>query len=406
MTDFAQDDAVIVAYARTPIGRARKGSLVDVRPEDLALTATEAALAQVPGLPIGEVEDLMLGCAENYGEQGFNLARRIAVLLGEDHLPGTTVNRFCASSLQATRMAFHAIRAGEGAAYLVVGVESVTRVQQAQDEWEAPQFALSHDEVRRQLVETLEWSDPRERGLLPDYYMGMGITAEFVARHTGTTREDQDAWALLSQQRAGAAQDSGFFTGEIAPVTSPDGSVVDRDDSPRPGTTAEALAGLSPVFHPEGTVTAGNACPMNDGASALLVVSGEAARHHGLTPLARIVATGVSGLSPEIMGLGPVEASRMALGRAGLTAADLDLVELNEAFAAQVVPSARQLGIDPEILNVHGGAIALGHPYGATGARLIGTLARGLAERDGRFGLATLCVGGGQGMALVLERVS
>lgn len=404
MTVFHDNDAVIVAYARTPIGRAFKGNLAAIRAEDLLHHAAAGALERASGVELDDLEDFIVGCAEPHREQGGNIARRVAVLLGSDTLPGTTVNRFCASSVQATRMAFHAIRAGEGDAYLVGGVEQISRSQpDAADPH--PAFIESGVRATEQLARDV-WTDPRIDGLLPDYYLGMGATAEFVARSTGTTREDQDAWALSSQQRAHRAAEAGFFAGEILPLANPDGAIISVDDSPRSGTTAEGLAALAPVFSASGTVTAGNACPLNDGASALVVTSGRFARERGVHPLARVLSSAVSALSPEIMGLGPIDASRIALDRAGLTTSALDLIELNEAFAAQVVPTIRTLGLDPEKVNVHGGAIALGHPYGATGARLIGTLARGLAETDGTTGLATLCIGGGQGMALVLERLS
>ncbi|MGO1542790.1 MAG: acetyl-CoA C-acyltransferase [Gulosibacter sp.] len=403
MSKYQDNDVVIVSSARTPIGRARKGSLIDVRPEDLLLTATRGAIERAGNITTADFEDFHVGCAEPDGESGDNIARRVAVMLGDDSLPGTTITRFCASSIQATRMAFHALRAGEGDAYLIGGVEQVSRSIPNTAE-KHPAFASAPVNVDEQLAGDT-WIDPRDRNELPDYYLAMGHTAEFVARATGTTRADQDEWALNSQSRAAAAIESGYFRDEIVPVIRADGSVVDADDSPRPGTTSEALAGLSPVFIPHGTVTAGNACPLNDGASALVVTSGAFARERGLTPLARIRSTAVSGLSPEIMGLGPVDSSRIALERAGITAGDLGAVELNEAFAAQVVPTVRQLDLDPEIVNPHGGAIALGHPFGATGARLLGTLAHELEVLDRELGLATLCVGGGQGMAVVIERI-
>ncbi|QUY61943.1 acetyl-CoA C-acyltransferase [Gulosibacter molinativorax] len=403
MSDFQDNDVVIVSSARTPIGRARKGSLIDVRPEDLLVTAARGAIERAGNVTTADFDDFHVGCAEPDGESGDNIARRVAILLGDDTLPGTTITRFCASSIQATRMAFHAIRAGEGNAYLIGGVEQVSRSTPNQAT-KHPTFADAPARVETQLGGDT-WVDPRESGLLPDYYIAMGHTAEFVARKTGTSRADQDAWALQSQTRAGAAITSGYFAEEIVSVTLADGTVVETDDSPRPGTTAEALAGLAPVFIPNGTVTAGNACPLNDGASALVVTSGAFARERGLTPLAKIRSTAVSALSPEIMGLGPVASSKIALERAGISASDLGAVELNEAFAAQVVPSIRELGLDPAIVNPHGGAIALGHPFGATGARMLGTLAHELTLLDRELGLATLCVGGGQGMAVVLERV-
>jgi acetyl-CoA C-acetyltransferase len=397
-------DAVLVSAARTPIGRAHKGSLIGVRPDDLAVAALRGALERSGARADLALDDLILGCAEPRGEQGQNAARRIALLLGRDDLPGTSVNRFCASSLQGLRMALHAIRADEGDAFLVAGTESVSRTP-ADPPQVHPDFAPAQKRAATQLAGE-GWEDPRSTGHLPDYYAAMGATAEFVARATGTSRADQDAFAAESQRRAAAAQQSGYFAEEIVSVVTPDGAIVDADDSPRPGTTAEKLGGLNPVFAEHGTVTAGNACPLNDGASALLVMSAGRARAEGLEPAARIIGTTVTALSPEIMGLGPVEATGRLLDRHGLTAADLDVVELNEAFAAQAVPVIRQLGLDPEKVNPHGGAIALGHPFGATGARLVQTLAHGLTARDGHLGVATLCIGGGQGMAMLLERLS
>jgi acetyl-CoA C-acetyltransferase len=405
-------EAYIVATARSPIGRAFKGSLTDVRPDDLAASMVRAALAQVPALDPGRVEDLLLGCGMPGGEQGMNMARIVAVLLGLDGVPGTTVNRYCSSSLQTTRMAFHAIKAGEGDVFVSAGVECVSRSAIGNSDYipgaslENLRFADATARTAERAVTSEAWVDPRESGLLPDAYIAMGQTAENVAALTGTTRRDQDEFAALSQNRAEKALANGFWAEEITPVALPDGTVVSADDGPRAGVTVEALEGLNPVFRPDGTVTAGNCCPLNDGAAAVVVVSDRIVDELGLTPLARIVSTGVSGLSPEIMGLGPVDASRMALSRAGLSIADIDLVELNEAFAAQVLPSARALGIDPDRLNVHGGAIAVGHPFGSTGARLTTTLLHGLAVQDATFGLETMCVGGGQGMAMVVERVS
>lgn len=403
MRAFRDDDAVIVSIARSPIGRARKGALAGIRPDDLAEQMLRAVIERVDGLVEQGIEDLYLGCAEPHDEHGQNIARRVAVQLGYDGLPGATVNRFCSSSLMAARMAFHGIRAGEGDAYLVGGVECVSRYRDI-DLAMNPRFASAAEKVGEQIVNG-GWTDPREWGALPDVYAAMGLTAEFVARVTGTSRDAQDEFAARSQQRATAAIESGFFTREITPVALPDGTVVDRDDSPRPGTTVEVLATLEPVFVPEGTVTAGNACPLNDGASAAAVVSGRRARELGAMPKARIVSTGVSALSPEIMGLGPVEAMRQAMRRAGLDINDLDIVEINEAFAAQVIPSAAALGIPDDRLNPHGGAIALGHPFGSTGVRMLATLLNGLDSRDGRFGAVSMCVGGGQGMAMIIERI-
>ncbi|OSM42921.1 acetyl-CoA C-acetyltransferase [Nesterenkonia sp. PF2B19] len=405
-------EAVIVSVARSPIGRARKGSLVDLRADDMTAQMVQAGLAQVPELDPRDIDDLMLGCGLPGGEQGFNLARIVAVLAGMDHLPGTTVNRYCSSSLQTTRMAFHAIKAGEGEVFVSAGVEAVSRFAQGTSDWipgaelENPRFAEATARTAKAAEGGTTWHDPREDGALPDAYISMGQTAENVAQHTGVSRAEQDEFAQLSQNRAEKAIAEGFFAREITPLALPDGGTVDADDSPRPGVTAEALSGLDPVFRPDGTVTAGNACPLTDGAAALVIMSDAKARELGLTPLARIVSTGVSGLSPEIMGLGPVEASRQALGRAGLSIDDVDLVEINEAFAAQVIPSAKELGVPWEKLNVHGGAIAVGHPFGMTGARITATLLNGLRSTDGQYGLETMCVGGGQGMAMVLERLS
>jgi len=404
-------EAVVVAAARTPIGRAVKGSLKDVRPDDLSVMVLQALLAKVPDLDPALVEDLYWGCAEPSGKQGANLARVLAVLAGYDHLPGATVNRFCASSVQTTRMAYHAIKAGEGDIFISGGVESVSSYANfagAGGSAGADQNPLFAEAITRGL-ETAKtsdtWADPREHGQLPDVYVAMGQTAENVATSRGISRERQDEWGVTSQNRAEKAIANGFFEREITPVTLADGTVVSKDDGPRAGVTLEALQGLNPVFREHGTITAGNCCALNDGAAAVLVMSDTRAQELGLAPIARVVATGVSALSPEIMGLGPVEASKQALARAGMGIGDMDLYEINEAFAAQVLPSADDLGMDFDKLNVHGGAIALGHPFGSTGARITTTLLNGLQERDGQLGLETMCVGGGQGMAIIYERL-
>jgi acetyl-CoA C-acetyltransferase len=405
-------EAVIVATARSPIGRAFKGSLKDVRPDDLATTVVQAVLDKVPALDPATLDDLMLGCAEPEAKQGVNMARRVAVALGHDSLPGTTVNRFCASSVQTSRMAFHAIKAGEGHAFVSAGVECVsqypafTGAGAGREEFLNPVFDEARARTEATAATNETWHDPRQDGLLPDVYISMGQTAENLATAMGITRADQDEFGVRSQNLAEKAIADGFFEREITPVTTPDGTVVTRDDGPRAGVTLEGVAGLAPVFREQGTVTAGNCCPLNDGAAAVVIMSDTRAAELGITPLARIVSTGVSGLSPEIMGLGPVEASRRALALAGMTIDDMDLVEINEAFAAQVIPSYRELGIDVDRLNVHGGAIALGHPFGSTGARITTTLLNGLQSRDKEFGLETMCVGGGQGMAMVVQRLA
>ena len=404
-------EAVIVSTARSPIGRAGKGSLVSMRPDDLAVQMVRAALDKVPALDPRDIDDLMLGCGQPGGEAGFNIGRVVAVELGYDFLPGVTVNRYCSSSLQTTRMAFHAIKAGEGSAFISAGVETVSRFPMGtSDGWPDSHNPLFADAEARTAAAAAEgatsWHDPREDGLLPDVYIAMGQTAENVALYTGISREDQDRWGVRSQNRAEEAIKSGFFAREISPVTLPDGTVVSTDDGPRAGTTYEKVSQLQPVFRPNGTVTAGNACPLNDGAAAVIVMSDTKAKELGLTPLARIVATGVSGLSPEIMGLGPVEAVKKALGYAKMSVSDIDLFEINEAFAVQVLGSARDLGIDEDKLNVSGGAIALGHPFGMTGARITATLLNNLSTHDKTFGVETMCVGGGQGMAMVIERLS
>ena len=403
-------EAVIVATARSPIGRAGKGSLTSIRPDDLTVQMVSAALAKVPQLDPADVSDLILGCGLPGGEQGFNMARVVAVLLGHDHLPGTTVNRYCSSSLQTTRMAFHAIKAGEGDVYISAGVECVSRLAKgSSDSWpdtQNPAFSDARRRTERTAAgESGPWHDPREDELMPDIYVAMGQTAENIAELRGVTREQQDEFGVRSQNLAEKALANGFWQREITPVTLPDGSVVSADDGPRPGTTIEKVAALKPVFRPDGTVTAGNCCPLNDGAAAVVVMSDVKAAKLGITPLARIVSSGVTALSPEIMGLGPVEASRQALARAGMAIADIDLVEINEAFAAQVIPSYTDLGIDLAKLNVNGGAIAVGHPFGMTGARITTTLLNSLQFHDGTLGLETMCVGGGQGMAMIFERL-
>jgi acetyl-CoA C-acetyltransferase len=407
-------EAVIVATARSPIGRAGKGSLTSIRTDDLAVQIVRAALAKVPQLDLADVGDLMLGCGLPGGEQGFNMARVVAVLLGYDHLPGTTVNRYCSSSLQTIRMAFHAIKAGEGDVYISAGVECVSRLAKgSSDSWPDTHNQAFSDSGRRteriaagEVEGSRPWRDPREDGLTPDVYIAMGQTAENVAELRGVSREQQDEFGVRSQNLAEKAIANGFWQREITPVTLPDGSVVSADDGPRPGTTMEKVSALKPVFRPDGTVTAGNCCPLNDGAAAVVVMSDVKAAELGITPLARIVSSGVTALSPEIMGLGPVQASRQALARAGMAIADIDLVEINEAFAAQVIPSYNDLGVDLAKLNVNGGAIAVGHPFGMTGARITTTLLNSLQFHDATLGLETMCVGGGQGMAMIFERLS
>ncbi|MFE2170642.1 acetyl-CoA C-acetyltransferase [Streptomyces sp. NPDC059447] len=404
-------EAVIVSTARSPIGRAGKGSLKDVRPDDLTATIIRAALAKVPELDPRQIDDLMLGCGLPGGEQGHNLARIVAVQMGMDFLPGTTITRYCSSSLQTSRMALHAIKAGEGDVFISAGVETVSRFAKGSSDGlpdtHNPLFADA--EARTASVaqsEGSDWHDPRADGLIPDAYIAMGQTAENLARLKGVTRQDMDEFGVRSQNLAEAAIKNGFWEREITPVTTPDGTVVTADDGPRAGVTLEGVQGLKPVFRPDGLVTAANCCPLNDGAAALVIMSDTKARELGLTPLARIVSTGVTALSPEIMGLGPVEASKQALKRAGLTVGDIDLFEINEAFAAQVIPSYRDLKIPLDKLNVNGGAIAVGHPFGMTGARITGTLINSLQFHDKQFGLETMCVGGGQGMAMVIERLS
>ncbi|MGI8699889.1 MAG: acetyl-CoA C-acetyltransferase [Nocardioidaceae bacterium] len=404
-------EAVLVAAARSPIGRAGKGSMTELRPDDLATTIVAAALAKVPELDPTDIDDLMLGCGLPGGEQGFNMARVVAVLLGYDHLPGTTVTRYCSSSVQTSRMAFHAIKAGEGDVFISAGVEMVSRFAKGSSDSHPdtrnPRFAPAQERTADTALGTDEaWHDPREDGDVPDVYVAMGQTAENVATLRGLSRQELDEFGVRSQNLAEKAIADGFWRREIVPVTLPDGSTVEVDDGPRAGVTYEAVSQLKPVFRPDGVVTAGNCCALNDGAAAVVIMSDTRAAELGVTPLARIVATGLSALSPEIMGLGPVDASRQALSRAGMTIGDIDLVEINEAFAAQVVPSYQDLGIDLDRLNVNGGSIAVGHPFGMTGARLQATMLNSLDFHDKQTGLITMCVGGGQGMAMILERMS
>jgi len=403
-------EAVIVAVARSPIGRGAKGSLAGLRPDDMAAQMVTAALARVPQLDPASIDDVMLGNTQPAGEAGYNLARVVSLLAGLD-LPGTTVNRYCASSLQTTRMAFHAIRAGEGHAFLSVGVEAVSRYPKGATDFlpDSKNIAFADAEARtaaRSSGGADTWTDPSLDGGLPDVYISMGQTAENVAQIRNVSRHDQDVFGVRSQNLAEAAIANGFWATDIVPITLPDGTVVTSDDGPRPGVTLDRVAELAPVFRPDGTVTAANCCPLNDGAAAVVIMSDVRAAELGITPLARIVSTGVSALSPEIMGLGPVAATQQALDHAGMSIGDIDLVEINEAFAAQVLASAWELGIDIDRLNVNGGAIAIGHPFGMTGARITSTLVNSLRFNDKQFGLETMCIGGGQGMAMVIERLS
>jgi acetyl-CoA C-acetyltransferase len=400
-------EAVIVATARSPIGRAFKGSLVDLRPDDLAATIIRAALAKVPALDPAEVEDLMLGCGLPGGEQGFNMARIVSILAELPDVPGCTITRYCSSSLQTIRMAAHAIKAGEGDVFVAAGVETVSRFAKGNsDSWPDTQNPRFQEPGLRSVKRAEGGDEPwKPADGLPDVYIAMGQTAENVAELENVSREEMDEFAARSQNRAVASQENGFFDREITPVELPDGNKVGKDDGPRPDTTVEKLATLKPAFRPDGKITAGNACPLNDGAAAVVVMSDTRAKELGITPIARVVSSGVTALNPEIMGLGPIEASRQAMKRAGMTIDDVDLVEINEAFAAQIIPSAKQLGIDWDKLNVNGGAIALGHPFGMTGARIMTTLLNGLEDADKSVGLETMCVGGGQGMAMIVERV-
>ena len=399
-------EAVIVATARSPIGRANKGSLVSVRPDDLSATIVKALMAKVPQVSGADVDDVMWGIGQPAGEGGFNIARVISTLAGLGDVPGVTVNRYCSSSLQTIRMAFHAIKAGEGDCFVAGGVETVSRYASgAADVAPNPIFKAPGERTKLRAGGGQPiWTPPQG---LPDMYIAMGQTAENVVEAEGVTREEMDRFGVRSQNLACEYVEKGFFEREITPITLEDGTVVSKDDGPRPGTTYEGVSQLKPAFRPDGTITAGNACPLNDGAAAVLVMSDTKAKQLGLTPLARIVSSGVSGLNPEIMGLGPIEACRQALRRAGLTIDQIGLVEINEAFAAQVIPSAKHLGIDIDSqLNVHGGAIALGHPFGMTGARIMTTLINGLQWENKTYGMESMCVGGGQGMAMVVERLS
>jgi acetyl-CoA C-acetyltransferase len=403
-------EAVIVSVARSPIGRANKGSLKDFRPDDLTALIIQTALDKIPELDPKQIEDLYLGCGLPGGESGNNMGRIVAVMMGYDHLPGATITRYCSSSVQTSRMAFHAIKAGEGDVFISAGVETVSRFAKGtSDHWpdtQNPLFAEAKARTEKTAEGGQDWHDPREDGTLPDAYIAMGQTAENLARLRGLDRKELDEFGVRSQNLAEKAINDGFWANEITPVTTPDGTVVSQDDGPRAGVTYEAISELKPVFRPDGVVTAGNCCALNDGAAAVVIMSDTKAKELGLTPLARIISTGVTGLSPEIMGLGPVEASKQALDRANMSIGDIDLVEINEAFAAQVVPSYQDLGIDIDRLNVNGGAIAVGHPFGMTGARLQNTMLNSLKWHDKTTGLITMCVGGGQGMAMVLERLA
>ena len=385
-------EAVIAAVARTPIGRAKKGSLADVRPDDLLAFAIQEVLKAVPEVPPGDIVDVMVGCGFPEAKQGMNLGRRGALLAGlPEHVPGTTVNRFCASSLQTIRMAFHAIKAGEGDVFVAAGVESISQVDGYPKDMEELHPKLFGDDAE-----------------IANVYIPMGMTAENVAEKYDVARQGMDEFAQRSQERAVAAQESGFFAREISPFTKEDGTVVEKDDGPRASSTLEKLQSLAPAFKPDGKVTAGNSCPLNDGAAAVLVMSEERAQQLGVTPVARIIGSSVSGIAPEIMGVGPIEAVRKVLKQTGMSIEDIDVVELNEAFAAQVIPVCREIGVDhmSDKFNPHGGAIALGHPYGMTGARIMGTLLNDLQTADKTVGLETMCVGGGQGMAMIVERLS
>jgi acetyl-CoA C-acetyltransferase len=398
-------EAVIVATARSPIGRANKGSLVSLRTDEMAAQIVRALMAKVPSVKGSDIEDLIIGVGQPAGEAGFNLGRMVALLAGIPEAPGVVVNRYCSSSLQTIRMAAHAIKAGEGDCFIAAGVEAVSRYQfGAADTAPNPIFKGPGERTKLRSAGGQPVWTPQQG--LADAYIAMGQTAENVREVEGVSREDMDWFAKRSQDLASANVSNGFFDAEISPLTLEDGTVVSKDDCPREGTTLEGLAGLKPAFRPDGQVTAGNACPLNDGAAAVMVMSDTKAKALGLTPLARFVSSGVSSLNPEIMGLGPVEACRQAMKRAGMSINDIDLVEINEAFAAQVLPSAKHLGISMDKLNVNGGAIALGHPFGMTGARIMTTLIHGLQASNKNVGMETMCVGGGQGLSMIIERMS
>ncbi len=398
-------EAVIVATARSPIGRANKGSLVSLRTDEMAAQIVRALMAKVPSVKGSDIEDLIIGVGQPAGEAGFNLGRMVALLAGIPEAPGVVVNRYCSSSLQTIRMAAHAIKAGEGDCFIAAGVEAVSRYQfGAADTAPNPIFKGPGERTKLRSAGGQPVWTPQQG--LADAYIAMGQTAENVREVEGVSREDMDWFAKRSQDLASANVSNGFFEAEITPLTLEDGTVVSKDDCPREGTTLEGLAGLKPAFRPDGQVTAGNACPLNDGAAAVMVMSDTKAKALGLTPLARFVSSGVSSLNPEIMGLGPVEACRQAMKRAGMSINDIDLVEINEAFAAQVLPSAKHLGISMDKLNVNGGAIALGHPFGMTGARIMTTLIHGLQASNKNVGMETMCVGGGQGLSMIIERMS
>lgn len=404
-------EAVIVSTARSPIGRAFKGSLKDMRPDDLTLQMVRTALDQVPQLDPADIDDLMLGCGLPGGEQGNNLARIVAVLAGYDHIPGTTITRYCSSSLQTTRMAHHAIKAGEGDVFISAGVETVSRFTKGNsdsipgEDLTNPLFSDAVVRTERFAQGGQTWQDPRDNGQLPDAYIAMGQTAENVQQKIGMSRQEQDEFGVRSQNLAEKARADGFWEKDITPVTLPDGTRVATDDGPRDGVTYESVSKLKPVFRPDGTVTAGNCCPLNDGAAALVIMSETKAHELGIRPLARIISTGVTGLSPEVMGLGPIGATKQALSRAGMSITDIDLAEINEAFAVQALGSAQALDIPMDKLNVNGGAIAVGHPFGMTGARITSTLINSLQHHDKNIGLETMCVGGGMGMAMIIERM-